>query len=106
MNFENELLHEATRQLKTIDGLKILGEVHPKIAIISFVIEGVHSFDLGTLLNEQNIAIRVGHHCAQPLLERLGYTATCRASFSFTNTLNDVHRLVDGIKAACELLRD
>lgn len=96
--YENELLQYATKQLQAIDGLTIIGQAKEKVAVISFVLEGIHSQDIGIMLDNQGIAVRTGHHCTQPLMKRLGLSGTTRASFSVYNTMEEVDKLVAGIK--------
>ena len=101
--YENELLEYATQQLSRINSLKIIGTAPNKAAIISFVMENAHPHDIGTILDRHGIAVRAGHHCAQPLMERLGVVATTRASFAFYNTFAEVDALVSGIKKVQEI---
>ena len=101
---ENHLLEFATNELKKIRGLKILGTSKNKSSVISFVIEGIHPHDLGTILDKQGVAIRTGHHCTQPLMKFYNITACARASFSFYNNDNDVNALVKGIEKAIDFL--
>jgi len=103
--YENELLEYATSKLDMIEGLKIVGRASHKAAVISMVAEEVHPFDLGTLLDQQGIAVRTGHHCNQPLMQCLGIPGTVRASFAFYNTHEEVDALVDGIRKALKMLR-
>ena len=98
--YEHELLEYATEQLKLIDGMKIYAEKGEKSAVISFNIEGIHHYDLGMLLDKQGVAIRTGHHCAQPLMKVLGVDGTARASFAFYNTKEDVDKLIAATKRA------
>ena len=102
---ERRLLFHATEGLLTIDGLRILGTKGQKIGIISFVIEGVHHYDLGTLLDQQGIAVRTGHHCTQPLMDRLGVSGTTRVSFACFNTIEEVDVMVEATKKAVKMLR-
>ena len=102
---EHMLLEHATRELLTIDGLRIIGTAKEKVGVISFVIEGVHHYDLGTLLDQQGIAVRTGHHCTQPLMERFGVSGTTRASFACFNTIAEVDVMLEGIKKAVKMLR-
>jgi cysteine desulfurase/selenocysteine lyase len=95
---ENNLLHYATERLQEIEGVKIIGTSTHKAAIISFVIEGIHFFDSGTIMDHMGIAIRTGNHCTQPLMEVLGINGTLRASMAFYNTRQEVDRLVDAIQ--------
>jgi cysteine desulfurase/selenocysteine lyase len=96
---EHELLCYATEQLAAMPGVRLLGSAQHKAAVLSFAVQGIHPHDVGTLLNQEGVAVRTGHHCAQPLMERLGVTATSRASFAFYNTLADVDALVAGIRS-------
>ncbi len=102
---ENDLLAYATKQLEQIEGLKIIGKAPEKIAVISFVIDGIHPQDIGVLLDKFGVAIRTGHHCAQPLMQRFNLVGTCRASFAFYNTLEEVDQLVKSLKRAVNMLR-
>lgn len=95
---ERELTEYATRRLKEIDGMRIYGESAHKDAVISFLVGNIHHMDMGTLLDRLGIAVRTGHHCAQPLMDRLGILGTVRASFALYNTKEEVDILVDGIK--------
>ena len=92
--YEHELLEYATQQLLTIDGLRIIGTAKHKASIVSFLIDGVHASDLGTLLDHQGVAVRVGHHCAMPVMEFFGVDATTRASMAFYNTKADINKAV------------
>ncbi len=96
--YEHELTTYATARLKEIEGMRIFGEADAKGSVISFLVGDIHHFDLGTLLDRLGIALRTGHHCAQPLMERLGIEGTVRASFSFYNTREEVDALVAGIE--------
>jgi cysteine desulfurase/selenocysteine lyase len=102
---EHMLLEHATKELLAIDGLRIIGTAEQKVGVISFVIEGVHHYDLGTLLDQQGIAVRTGHHCTQPLMERFGVSGTTRASFACFNTIAEVDALVVGVKKGVKMLR-
>ncbi|MEB3286825.1 MAG: cysteine desulfurase [Vampirovibrionales bacterium] len=95
--YEDALLKEATEKLSAIPEVKIIGTAKEKAAIISFTIEGAHPHDIGTILDREGVAVRAGHHCAQPVMERFGVSATARASFSFYNTSEDIDALVAGI---------
>lgn len=101
--YEHQLLQYATQQLSRINSLKIIGTAPNKASIISFVMENAHPHDIGTILDRHGIAVRAGHHCAQPLMERLGVVATTRASFAFYNTFAEVDTLVAGIKKVQEI---
>lgn len=95
---ENALLDYATAQLGALPGVRLIGTARHKAAVLSFEIDGIHPHDIGTILNEDGIAIRAGHHCAQPVMQRFGVPATARASFAFYNTFAEVDALIAGIK--------
>jgi cysteine desulfurase/selenocysteine lyase len=101
---ETELLAHATEELGKIDGLRIFGSAPEKAAVISFLIEGAHAHDLATLLDLEGVAIRSGQHCAHPLLQFFGVSATCRASFAFYNTHDEIERFVVALRKARSLL--
>jgi cysteine desulfurase/selenocysteine lyase len=98
LSYEQELLAVATEQLKEIPGLKIIGEAKEKIGVISFIVDGMHHFDLGMMLDARGIAVRTGHHCTQPLMHKFGIEGTVRASFSIYNTLEEVSIFVENLK--------
>ena len=98
MKHENDILKYATEKLLEIDGLRIIGTAGEKASVISFVIEGIHPYDIGTIIDTDGIAIRTGHHCTQPLMKRFNLPATARASFAFYNTMEEVDKLVLGIR--------
>jgi len=102
--YEHELLEYGTQALLGIKGLRLIGAAEQKASILSFQIEGVHASDLGTLLDHQGIAIRVGHHCAMPVMAFFGIDATARASLAFYNTKQDIDALVAGINRALQML--
>ncbi|MCE5205392.1 MAG: cysteine desulfurase [Porphyromonadaceae bacterium] len=95
--YEHELLQYATEQLLAIPRLRILGTATQKSSVISFLVDGIHPYDMGTLLDKMGIAIRTGHHCAEPLMRTMGVEGTVRASFAFYNTKEEVDLLVKGI---------
>jgi cysteine desulfurase/selenocysteine lyase len=97
--WEHELLSYATERVGAIEGVRIIGTAREKASVLGFVLKGVHPHDIGTILDDQGIAIRAGHHCAQPVMERFGVPATARASFAFYNTLAEVEALADGLLA-------
>ncbi|WP_421804518.1 aminotransferase class V-fold PLP-dependent enzyme [Flagellimonas sp.] len=103
--YEHELLQYATEQLLTIDGLKIYGTATNKTSVISFNIKGIHPYDIGTIVDKLGIAVRTGHHCAQPIMDFYKIPGTVRASFSFYNTKEEVDRLVEGVKRAKNMLQ-
>ncbi len=96
--YEYDLLSYATERMMAIPGVKIIGTAAHKAAVISFTIEGIHPHDIGTILNEDGIAVRTGHHCAQPVMRRFNVPATSRASFSFYNKKTEIDALIAGIK--------
>jgi cysteine desulfurase / selenocysteine lyase len=89
-HWEQQLLTYATHQVQSIDGLRIVGTARAKASVLSFVIEGIHPHDIGTILDDEGVAIRAGHHCAQPVMRHFGIPATARASFAFYNTREEV----------------
>ena len=101
--WEHELLLYATEKLSAIDAVRIIGTAPDKAAVISFLIEGAHPHDIGSILDQHGVAIRAGHHCAQPVMERYGVPATARASFAFYNTKQDIDVLEQGIHSVLEL---
>lgn len=100
---EDLLLSRATSELSQVPGVKIIGEAKAKTSVLSFIMHGIHPHDVGTILNESGVAIRAGHHCAQPLMERFGIAGTCRASFALYNNDEDVEALIAGVKKAKEV---
>lgn len=103
--YEAELLDYATTALKELPGLKIYGEAPEKTAVISFNIEGIHPYDIGSILDQMGIAVRTGHHCAQPIMDYFEISGTIRASFSFYNTREEVDRLIEGLRKAMKMLQ-
>ena len=99
------LLEHATARLSAIPGLTIIGTAREKAGALSFVLEGAHPHDIGTILDGEGIAVRAGHHCAQPVMEHFGIPATARASFAFYNTDADVERLAEGLERVRELFQ-
>lgn len=102
--YEHKLLDYATKELMAIDGLKIYGTAKEKTSVISFNIEGIHAYDLGTIIDKLGIAIRTGQHCAQPIMDFYGIPGTARASFAFYNTFEEIDALVKAIKRAQRML--
>ncbi len=100
---EHDLLDYATDALAEVSGLKIIGTAAEKSGVISFIMEGIHPHDIGTILDREGIAIRAGHHCAQPLMERLGLPATARASLGMYNTKHEINALVSGLNKVNEV---
>ncbi|MGZ3881541.1 MAG: aminotransferase class V-fold PLP-dependent enzyme, partial [Flavisolibacter sp.] len=103
-HYENELLRYATVQLEQIEGLRIIGTAKNKISVISFVVDKVHPQDLGILLDNRGIAVRTGHHCAQPLMDCYRIPGTTRASFAMYNTKEEVDALIAGLHKAIKML--
>ena len=103
--YENELLNYATNALKKIDGIKIYGEVKNKTAVISFNIVGIHPYDIGSILDQLGIAVRTGHHCAQPIMDFFVIPGTVRASFSFYNTFVEIDRFIEAVNKAATMLK-
>jgi len=101
--YEEELLDYGTDALRKVPGLKIIGEARHKASVLSFVLEGIHPHDIGTILDQEGVAVRTGHHCAQPVMDRFGVPATARASLAFYNTREDIDRLVGGLETVREL---
>ena len=100
---EAMLLDHATRRLGAVDGLTVIGTAPAKASIVSFVLEGIHPHDIGTIVDREGVAVRVGHHCAQPLMARYGIAATVRVSFGLYNTLDEVDAMVGALDRAREL---
>lgn len=98
VGYEQELIAEASQKLQTVPGVMILGEGADRVSVLSMAIDGVHPHDAGTILDTRGIAVRAGHHCAQPLMRRFGVTATLRASFGAYNTSQEVDALVEGMR--------
>ena len=102
--YEHELLGYATKELLKIDGLRIYGTAEEKTSVMSFNINGIHPYDIGTILDKLGIAVRTGHHCAQPIMDFYKIPGTVRASFSFYNTMKEVDALVEGVNRAKNML--
>jgi len=104
VSYEAELLAYATAELKKIEGIKIFGEAEEKTAVISFNVGELHPYDLGSILDQMGIAVRTGHHCAQPIMDFFEIPGTVRASFSFYNTFEEIDRLIAGVRKAVQML--
>lgn len=102
-DYEHQLLTYATDEFQRIPGMRIFGNAAEKSAVLSFLVDGIHHYDMGLLLDKLGIAVRTGHHCAQPLMDSLGIEGTVRASFSFYNTQEEVDALVAGVKRVCKM---
>jgi cysteine desulfurase / selenocysteine lyase len=100
---EQELLRHATDALRAIPGLRILGEADEKVSLVSFTLQGAHPHDIATIVDHDGVAIRAGHHCAQPIMERFKVPATARASFALYNTHDEVERLAAALRRVQEM---
>lgn len=103
--YEHELLNYATEQMSAIEGVRIIGTAREKASVISFVMDDVHPHDIGTIFDAEGVAVRAGHHCAQPLMKRMNVPATARASFAFYNTKAEVDKLVAAVERVAEVFR-
>lgn len=104
-DYEAKLLKYATNKLKNIPGLKVYGLANNKTAVISFNVEGIHPYDIGSILDKMGIAVRTGHHCAQPIMDFYKIPGTVRASFSFYNTFQEIDIMVEAVKKSIQMLR-
>lgn len=102
--YEQELLAYATEQIKQIEGIRIIGEADKKASVLSFVVEGTHPTDIGTIIDKLGIAIRTGHHCTEPLMDRFNIPGTARASFAFYNTFEEIDIFINALKRAVKML--
>ncbi|MBL0304051.1 MAG: cysteine desulfurase [Cytophagaceae bacterium] len=102
--YEDKLLKYATEKLSEIEGLTIVGQAKDKVSVVSFVLKNIHPQDVGIILDQQGIAVRTGHHCTQPLMQRFNIPGTVRASFSVYNTFEEIDRLVEGVKKVIKML--
>ena len=100
LHMKNELLNYGTKKLLEIEGLKVYGTSRNKTAVISFNLEGIHPYDIGTIVDKLGIAVRTGHHCAEPIMDYYKIPGTVRASFSFYNTKQEIDALVKAVKKA------
>ena len=105
IKYENDLLKYATEEIKKIDGIKIYGDLEKKTAVISFNIKNIHPYDIGSILDQMGIAVRTGHHCAQPIMDYFEIPGTVRASFSFYNTFDEIDIMVKGVQKAVKMLQ-
>ena len=101
--WEEELLRLATERVGEIRGVRLVGTAPEKVAVLSFILDGVHPHDVGTILDDEGVAVRAGHHCAQPVMTSLGIPATVRASFAFYNTVQEIEALARGVARAAEV---
>ena len=102
---ETQLLQSAIQQLSGIEGIRFIGEAERRSGLVSFIIEGVHPYDLGTIIDKMGVAVRTGHHCAEPVMTRFGIPGTVRASFALYNTLEEVETFVKAVRRAAMMLR-
>lgn len=102
---ENDLLAYATNRLSTITGVHLVGTAPQKVSVISFVIDGIHHFDVGQMLDARGVAVRTGHHCTQPLMDRFGIEGTVRASFAVYNTKDEIDQLIEGVERIIKFLK-
>ena len=103
--YEQELLDHGTAQLKAIEGVEIYGEAEEKTAVISFNVKGIHPYDIGSILDKIGIAVRTGHHCAQPIMDYYQIPGTVRASSSFYNTKEEIDQMIVALKRAMAMLQ-
>ncbi len=104
-NHEEDVVGYATRRVAEVPGVRLIGTAREKLAVVSFVLEGVHAHDVGTILDREGVAVRAGHHCAEPVMAHFGISATTRASFGLYNTREEADRLVDGLHRVIEIFR-
>ena len=103
--YEAKLLQSAVEQLSEIDGIRFIGEAERRSGLVSFIINGIHPYDLGTIIDKMGVAVRTGHHCAEPVMTRFGIPGTVRASFAMYNTMEEVEIFVNAVKKAAMMLR-
>ncbi|HPD58980.1 MAG TPA: cysteine desulfurase [Paludibacteraceae bacterium] len=103
--YENELLHYAEQQLMEIENMHIIGTAKNKCSVLSFLVDGIHPYDIGMLLDKLGIAVRTGHHCAQPIMDMFGIPGTVRASFAFYNTKEEIDRFTEALKKVVNMLK-
>ena len=103
--YETKLLQSAIRQLSEIDGIRFIGEAEQRSGLVSFILDGIHPYDLGTIIDKMGVAVRTGHHCAEPVMTRFGVPGTVRASFALYNTMEEVDVFVNAVKKAAMMLR-
>jgi len=103
--YENELLHYAEQQLMEIENMHIIGTAKDKCSVLSFLVDGIHPYDIGMLLDKLGIAVRTGHHCAQPIMDMFGILGTVRASFAFYNTKEEIDRFTEALKKVVNMLK-
>ena len=104
LQYEQALLTACTKAMESIPGVRTVGTAPHKASVYSFIIDGLHPYDIGTLLDQQGIAVRTGHHCTQPLMERFCIPGTVRASFAIYNTMEEIEKLVQATRKAIQIL--
>jgi cysteine desulfurase/selenocysteine lyase len=102
---EHELLQYATQKVSALPSVKLIGTAKEKVSVLSFTVAGIHPFDIGQMLDARGIAVRTGHHCTQPLMDRLGIEGTVRASFAVYNTTKETDQLVDGLERVINFMK-
>ena len=103
--WEQELLRYATEKIASLPGVKLIGTASHKVSVLSFAVEGIHPFDIGQMLDTRGIAVRTGHHCTQPVMDRLGIEGTVRASFAVYNTKAEIDQLAEGIDRVIKFMK-
>ena len=103
--YEHELLNYATQKIKKIEGIRIIGEATNKASVLSFLIDGTHPTDIGMIIDKLGIAIRTGHHCTEPLMNRFNIPGTTRASFAFYNTKEEIDTFILALERALKMLK-
>jgi cysteine desulfurase/selenocysteine lyase len=102
---EHDLLNYATERVSKLKDVKVLGTAALKVSVLSFNVEGIHPFDIGQMLDARGIAVRTGHHCTQPLMDRFGIEGTVRASFAVYNTRKEIDQLVEGLERIINFMK-
>jgi cysteine desulfurase/selenocysteine lyase len=104
-SYEKELTEYAEDLIDTFEGMRIIGEAKNKTSVVSFIMDGIHPFDMGTLLDKQGIAVRTGHHCTQPLMDFFSISGTVRASFAFYNTRQEIDTFIEALEKSIQMLK-
>jgi len=102
---EHELLRYATARISKLQAIKLVGTANAKVSVLSFVVDGIHPFDIGQMLDARGIAVRTGHHCTQPLMDRFGIEGTVRASFAVYNTTQEIDQLVEALERVINFMK-
>ena len=103
--YENELLRYATEKVGNIQDVRLIGTSANKVSVLSFIIEGIHPFDIGQMLDARGVAVRTGHHCTEPLMDRFGIEGTVRASFAVYNTKEEIDNMVEGLERIVKFMK-